>query len=353
VTAKRKLLPNKRRKPKPTLLAENLTSFRERAKLSQNDLADRMRYKSTGSIVAYEAGERNPTFEVLEDLGVAITTLSFWARSVYCHSDFARNSGGIKPRFHPVLWIAEMIKQAHQTGSYLGGIGMPLVQLNFDQLLLLEEQPTRHGQDILYHLSGAQLRQWAGREHPRRRPGQQIVRHIGQQDQHLLGRSDLLPTPPHLQAAFIGLDLGFAGATIVIIVDDLGSRPGVHRADHQGLFVLAPRIAPAQRQPLDWTDQLDWGRRRSHPPVVRPQFQPGRIRNLPDHRRRTPPATTFGDDLPVVAQSRVHVAIAPKPGVRTQDRACLLGIAEAQKRGECLQDRHIGRVALLIAGVQP
>ena len=52
------------------------------------------------------------------------------------------------------LWIA----MRYVAGSDLGGIGMSPVQLNFDQLLLLEDQPPWHGKDILYHLRGAQLR---------------------------------------------------------------------------------------------------------------------------------------------------------------------------------------------------
>lgn len=138
-----------------------------------------------------------------------------------------------------------------------------------------------------------------------------------------------------------------------VLVDDLARRPAVHRAEHHCRLDVATRVAPAQRQPLHRTNQFDWCWGRGHPAVVRPQFQPGRIWNLADQHRRTPPATTFGDDLPVLAQSRVHVTITAKPTVRPQDRACLLGITEAQKRAECLQDRNIGRVALLIAGIQP
>lgn len=89
---------------------------------------------------------------------------------------------------------------------------MPLVYVNLDQLLALEDEPTWHRQDILDHLSGAHLRQGADRKHAGRHPRQKAMGHIGQQDQHLLGRQPLLALSCHLQARFIGLDLRLACA---------------------------------------------------------------------------------------------------------------------------------------------
>ena len=69
---------------------------------------------------------------------------------------------------------------------------MQLVELHLNQAIALKEEPARQAQDILAESSRAKLGEWFTGEHPLRRPGQEVVCDIGEQNQNFLGRQVLL-----------------------------------------------------------------------------------------------------------------------------------------------------------------
>lgn len=251
------------------------------------------------------------------------------------------------------LRIAKMIQQPFQARRNVSGIGMQDIQLNFAQMLRVEDQMAGNGQHIFHQLGWSHTGQRPDRKHPLSCPRQQVVGQVSQQHQRLLRREDLFAPPAQLQAAFVGLDFRFACTPRIVVRNHLGWQPVLHRADHDALLEITARIAPAQRQPLDWAGESHRGADRRDPAVVRTQFQPGIIGHLPDQGSGTPPAAALGHDLPVVLQGRVHVAITPKARIRAQNGPRFLRRAEGQKGVERRHHRQVGGTARLFAGVQP
>lgn len=179
------------------------------------------------------------------------------------------------------------------------------------------------------------------------------MRYISHQNQHLLRSQTFLPAPSQLQTGFISLYLGFAGTAVIIHMDAFLSRPRVYRADQQGLLALTTLCPPAQRQPLDRTNQRDrsWGN--SDPAIIWSHFVPGALRELADHGCWPPSPSTFAHHLPACSQGGVHVAVAAKATIRAQDRASLLLLPKSEKSLERVEDRNVGRGTGLVAWVEP
>ena len=169
---------------------------------------------------------------------------------------------------------------------------MQLVELHLNQTITLKQEPARQAQDILAKPSRAKLGEWFTGEHPLRRPGQEVVCDIGEQNQSFLGRQVFLASAFEEQATFISLDFGLAGATVIIVGDDFGQRPREYGADNRAVLGLACAGLPLQEQMLcrPYVSHSIAGGR--HPTLLA-QILPGVLRNLVCVGLRTPTALAF------------------------------------------------------------
>ena len=109
---------------------------------------------------------------------------------------------------------------------------MRLVELYFYKPIVTEDQTTWHAEDILDQSQGAETGEWCGQRHPKPSPCQQVVGKIDQQDKGFLSRQVFLASSFEFEAHFVGLDLGFTSAAIIVALDDLAQCPFCDRADH-------------------------------------------------------------------------------------------------------------------------
>ena len=120
------------------------------------------------------------------------------------------------------LRIAEVGEQVSQAIGYDLSMRMEFVELNLDESVLTENQATLQAKNILNQAKGAKAGEGRWQRHPHRSPGQEVVGQIGQADQGFLGSEMFLASLLQAQTDLVGLNFGFAGATIIVMFDDVG-----------------------------------------------------------------------------------------------------------------------------------
>ncbi len=221
-----------------------------------------------------------------------------------------------------------MIEKALQSRGRRGCVRMLFVELDFPQPVALKDEVTRLTQDILNQAERAIAGQAVRREHPMLGPGQQVVCHIGEQDQGLLGGQRSLAPLFEMKAGFVGPDLHFAQGPVVVVWHDLLGRPGCDRAQDDGVLQRLLVSPPAQ----------DVG---GHGPAVGERLgQSGPLAAyaeiMPAVRRDAggegggPAATlVLAQHLPVVGQHLIEVGIAAEARITADDDTLALGGTEA------------------------
>lgn len=112
------------------------------------------------------------------------------------------------------------------------GIRMGLVELYLYEPVLTEDQATWQAENIFDQSQGAKTREWCRKRHPELGPCQQVVSKIDRQDEGLLSSQVLFASSFEFQAHFVGLNLGFTSAAIIVAANDLALFPFCDRADH-------------------------------------------------------------------------------------------------------------------------
>lgn len=101
---------------------------------------------------------------------------------------------------------------------------------------VVEDEPTWDSKNILGQAQRAKMGERASREHPMRGPGEQIMGHISEQDQSLLGIEVLFAALLKTEATLIRLNLGFTHAAVIIMGDDFRHRPVKERTEQGAIF---------------------------------------------------------------------------------------------------------------------
>lgn len=152
--------------------------------------------------------------------------------------------------------------------------------------------------------------------------------HIRQEDQGFLRRRLLLAPPFELETGLVGLELGFAGAALVVVRHDVGQGPVQDGADEGGVLDLIAGGVPAYHQVLGRLDVLIGVDGRGNP-TSWPNRLPGRLDDAAGIGWGSLPRLAFGQHLPVGLQRRVDVGITAKASVRAEDGALFLLRGEA------------------------
>ena len=229
---------------------------------------------------------------------------------------------------------------------------MPLVQLDLDQSLAIENQVPGNRKNILNESRGSEGCKWPIWEHPMGDPSQRIMRYVRQEHKGFLGEQSLLAPFAELQSTLVSLDLGFAGTTIVVMSDDLRHRPTQYRADHRTMLCPTFWREPTQYQVMHWSHI---GRRidcAGHPTIIWTKRKPVFRRNTPRKGARPSSTASFGQHLPLLAQGVVHIVVTPKTGIGSEDGTLSLRLVELHKLRQRLQHRDIRRPTMLLARIE-
>ena len=227
--------------------------------------------------------------------------------------------------------MTKVIQQSFQPHCSLIRIRVPFIQLGLDQPLLIKDQASRDRENVLDKPSSSKGRKWPIREHPVRYPSQRIVRDVCQKDQCFLSGQPFLSPSTKFESTFIRLNFGLAGATVIVVSNDLRHRPVEHRTDDCALFDLIFGRSPAQHQMLDWTHvgwRIDC---LGNPAIMWTKRKPIFRCDTPCKSTGPPSTTSFGQYLPLLVQGIVHVIITAKTRVCTKDSTLFLWLVEPHK----------------------
>lgn len=188
-------------------------------------------------------------------------------------------------------------------------VRMELVELHLTQALLLEQQASWQAQHILGEAGRAEGGERFTAKHPLGRPGEQVMRYVGQQDQSLLRSQLFLAAAFEFQAALVGLDFSLTRTAIIVVCDDFGECPSQHGADDRAILGLAVTGLPPQDQMLGRAHVGDGGAGWGYPAPMA-QILPVLGGDLLRIRLRPPPAFTFAQYLPSGGQRMVDIGVA-------------------------------------------
>lgn len=204
-----------------------------------------------------------------------------------------------------------MGQESCQTCSDGVCVRMELVELHLAQALLLEQQASWQAQHILGEAGRAEGGERFTAKHPLGRPGEQVMRYIGQQDQGLLRSQMFLAAAFEFQAVLVGLDFSLTSTAIIVVGDDFGECPSQHGADDRAILGLAVTGLPTQDQMLGGSHVSEGGAGWGDPAPVA-QILPVLGGDLLRIRLGPPPAFTFAQHLPGGRQRMVDIGIAAK-----------------------------------------
>lgn len=140
------------------------------------------------------------------------------------------------------------------------------------------------------------------------------MRQIDQQDQGFLCGQMLFAPSFEAESHLVGLDFGFAGATVIVVPEDLSLGPFGHRADDSAELDLLGRGQPTQHQVLRGA-HIDWGRRCGCHPSAVAQLVPGIFGYVPGKGLWPLAAFAFGQYLPAGLEGPINIGVAAKAGV--------------------------------------
>lgn len=248
--------------------------------------------------------------------------------------------------------MTKAIQQPLQAGCGLSCMWVPLVQLDLDQSLAIENQVAGNRKNILNEPRGSEGSEWPIRKHPMGDPGQRIMRYIRQEHKGFLGKQVLLASFAELQPTLVSLDLGFAGTTTVVMSDDLRHRPIQYRADHRTMLCPTFWREPTQYQVMH---RPHIGRRidrTGNPPIIWTKRKPVFRCNTLGKGARPPSAASFGQHVPLLAQGVIHIVVTTKTRIGSEDGTLSLRLVELYKLRQRLQHRDVRRPTMLLARIE-